>query len=839
MNGRKKTRAYALFTAVVVAVSLIIPQTAVFAAAPSYNYGEALQKSILFYEFQRSGDLPEDKRDNWRADSAMTDGQDVGLDLTGGWYDAGDHVKFNLPMSYTASTLAWSVYEDRDAYVQSGQLKYIMDAIKWANDYFIKCHPSPNEYYYQVGSGSDDHRWWGAAEVMLGKSQSGTQMTRPSYKATMSSPASAVVAGTAASLAACATIFKDTDPAYAEECISHAKELLEFADATRSDSGYTAATGFYQSWSGYWDELSWASVWIYLATGDEAYLERAESYVPNWEREQQTTTIKYKWTHCWDTVQVGTQLLLARITGKSLYKESMERNLDYWTVGYNGEKVRYTPKGLAWLDQWGSLRYATTAAFVADVYADWSGCTPEKVRTYKDFAKKQVDYCLGDTGRSFVVGFGTTPPEHPHHRTAHGSWCDNWQTPIPENHSHVLYGALVGGPRTTDDSSYTDDIGDYICNEVACDYNAGFTGILARMYKEYGGEPIPGFKAIEEKTREEFFVEACVNSSGPNYIEIKAYMNNRSAWPAKIGDKLSFKYFIDISELLDAGITADQITTKSNYNMGATVSELLPWDVSNNIYYVNVDFTGTDIYPGGQSEFRKEVQFRISGPQDTKVWDNSNDPSYQALPDPFPRELDTAYIAINIPVYDNGQHIFGNEPGGSVKTQTILTPVYPDGQTRFDISGRNTEIKVRLTDGAGNALTGKTIKWSSSDSVNIASAESVTDASGIATVTANAVAPSDSGYTTVIIDEAVTASFAGDQSYLVSGCDVNVYAEIAGDIELGDVNSDGSINSMDYALLKRYLIDDTTEINTFAADMDSSGQINSLDLVLLKKKLLE
>jgi len=65
----------------------------------------------MFYEFQRSGKLPENKRNNWRGDSALNDGADNGLDLTGGWYDAGDHVKFNLPMAYAVTMLAWSVYE--------------------------------------------------------------------------------------------------------------------------------------------------------------------------------------------------------------------------------------------------------------------------------------------------------------------------------------------------------------------------------------------------------------------------------------------------------------------------------------------------------------------------------------------------------------------------------------------------------------------------------------------------------------------------------------------------------------------------------------------------------
>src|SRR4026207_426419 len=66
------------------------------ARAQSFNYAEALQKSEFFYEAQRSGALPANKRVLWRGDSGLRDGADVGRDLTGGWYDAGDHVKFGF-----------------------------------------------------------------------------------------------------------------------------------------------------------------------------------------------------------------------------------------------------------------------------------------------------------------------------------------------------------------------------------------------------------------------------------------------------------------------------------------------------------------------------------------------------------------------------------------------------------------------------------------------------------------------------------------------------------------------------------------------------------------------
>jgi len=44
---------------------------------------------------------------------------------------------------------------------------------------------------------------------------------------------------------------------------------------------------------------------------------------------------------------------------------------------------------------------------------------------------------------------------------------------------HVLHSALVSGPSAADDFAYNDARSEYISNEVALDYNAGFIGELA------------------------------------------------------------------------------------------------------------------------------------------------------------------------------------------------------------------------------------------------------------------------------------------------------------------------------------------------------------------------
>ncbi|KAG1073654.1 hypothetical protein G6F42_025788 [Rhizopus arrhizus] len=61
--------------------------------SPSPEYVKLLNHSILFFEAQRSGKLPDDNRVPWRHDSALTDGSDVDQDLSGGYYDAGDYLK--------------------------------------------------------------------------------------------------------------------------------------------------------------------------------------------------------------------------------------------------------------------------------------------------------------------------------------------------------------------------------------------------------------------------------------------------------------------------------------------------------------------------------------------------------------------------------------------------------------------------------------------------------------------------------------------------------------------------------------------------------------------------
>ncbi|XP_063240585.1 uncharacterized protein LOC134541243 [Bacillus rossius redtenbacheri] len=427
-------------------------------AAGSYDYKDVLRKSTLFYEAQRSGKLPADQRVKWRGDSALNDKGVNGEDLTGGYYDAGDWVKFGFQMSFTITVLAWGVINHEAGYRTAGALEDTRKAIKWGTDYFLKAHVSEEVFYAQVGSGWIDHQTWGRPEDMT--------EVRPSYMINATHPGSDLAAETAAALAASYLVFKDVNSTYANILLSHAKQLYSFAYKYRGK--YTDAFDdvrcCYNS-SGYEDELIWGAAWLYRATKDKTYLTYAEEVYPS---------IQYYIGFNWDQKIGGADVLLANLTGDTKYLTKTKNYCD--NIIANQQR---TPKGLIFIAEWGSLM--TTAYFVEIcLEAAALGANPDK---YRAEAKKQIDYMLGDTGFSYVVGFGSKYPLRAHHKAAscpdRPAKCDWTQFSSPEPNPQVITGALVGGPGANDD--YEDVRSDYKVNEVDTVYNAGFQGVLATL----------------------------------------------------------------------------------------------------------------------------------------------------------------------------------------------------------------------------------------------------------------------------------------------------------------------------------------------------------------------
>ena len=400
-------------------------------------------------------------------------GKDVGIDLTGGYYDAGDNVKFNFPQASAITILAWSGVDFAEGYKRAGQYEYLLDAVKWGTDYLIKCHSGKNELYVQVGNGQIDHGYWYPPEYI--------NYEYPSYKIDESKPGSDCAAETAAALAATSILFKDVDSSYSRTCLQHAIEIYDFADQFRDEYSKSVpqASGFYSSYSSYNDELVWGAAWLLRATGDEKYREMFDK-IAEAEYGEQDTKRYYgnKGPLSWDDKRPGTYALIAITTKEEKHIENCYKYCD--TILSQPR----TPGGL-WYDQnlsqWASNRYASNAAAVVAAFANILDESDPKRKEYIDFVKSQIDYILGDNpaGVNYVVGAEENSPKAVHHRGASGTFDSQDNNAKPSWDIFTLYGALAGGPGK--DDSYKDTRSNYQMNEVALDYNAGFTLCLSAL----------------------------------------------------------------------------------------------------------------------------------------------------------------------------------------------------------------------------------------------------------------------------------------------------------------------------------------------------------------------
>ncbi|XP_050204529.1 endoglucanase 11 [Mercurialis annua] len=468
----------------------------------SFDYADALTKSLLYFESQRSGHLPYNQRVTWRDHSGLTDGLEQGVDLVGGYYDAGDHVKFGLPMAFTITTLSWGVIEYRDQIERAGELEHALEAIKWGTDYFIKAHTSPNVLWAEVGDGDTDHYCWQRPEDMT--------TSRQAYKIDENNPGSDLAGETAAAMAAASIVFRKTNPHYAHLLLHHAQQLFEFGDKHRGkyDASISVVKNYYSSVSGFMDELLWGALWLYKATDNEEYLKYVISHAHCFGGTGWAIT-----EFSWDVKYAGLQILVSQLLMDAKHKEhtqilkQYQSKAEYYICSClnknNGtNNVDRTPAGLLHIRQWNNMQYVSTAAFLLTIYSDFLRGSNQKLECHGgsvdheemlNFAKSQVDYILGANpmNMSYLVGYGPKYPSKVHHRGASivsyrenkgfigcTQGYDNWYSKEEQN-PNVLVGALVGGPDCHD--NFRDQRDNYMQTE-ACTYNtAPLVGIFAKF----------------------------------------------------------------------------------------------------------------------------------------------------------------------------------------------------------------------------------------------------------------------------------------------------------------------------------------------------------------------
>ncbi len=449
---------------------------------------EAANASIKAYYFMRvSIPLSEKYAGKWaRAEghpdtsvlihpSAATDQRPTGTIISSprGWYDAGDYNKYIVNSGITTSTLL-SLYEDFPAYMKTVKLNIpesgnhipdVLNEVLWNLRWMLTMQdPNDGGVYHKLTNAVFDKM------VMPDKA------TTPRY---------VVQKGTAATLDFAAVMaqggrifgkFPKELPGLADSCLKAADKAWDWAvknpnvmyNQTAMNKKFSPAvtTGAYGDFN-FSDEFIWAACELYASTTNAKYLANINLLpddkmpLPAWN---QVRLLGY-----YTLVKNGDAM------GDKSPKELPEikkRLLSFADELINGAgETAYetvmdkSPRNFIW----GSSSVAANQG-IALIQAYKLSGDPKYLR----YALDNLDYLLGrnGTGYSYLTGYGSKTPMHPHHRP---SVADGIEDPVP--------GLLVGGPNPgmqdgiktaskMPDEAYIDDDRAYSVNEIAINWNA-------------------------------------------------------------------------------------------------------------------------------------------------------------------------------------------------------------------------------------------------------------------------------------------------------------------------------------------------------------------------------
>jgi endoglucanase len=231
-------------------------------------YSQALANSLNFYQNERDGGnyIPSALRTapgHLNDASAMTyltphanssgrfsgDLSPLGIrrDASGGWWDAGDYLKFIQTTSYTVDLLLAGVRDFPAQMGSSSTTSNFTAEARFGTNFLLRMwDDSTSTLYYQVGIGSGnssitgDHDIWRLPQA--DDSFGGTDpryryiRNRPVFRAAApGSPISPNLAGRlSAAFAECYQVYKVTRPSLAARCITSAEHVYDLADTSPS-----------------------------------------------------------------------------------------------------------------------------------------------------------------------------------------------------------------------------------------------------------------------------------------------------------------------------------------------------------------------------------------------------------------------------------------------------------------------------------------------------------------------------------------------------------------------------------------------------------------------------
>ena len=222
------------------------------------------------------------------------------VNLTGGWHDAGDQLKYLITSSNATARMLQAFelepdkfgdYTDTYGNLRANGIPDVLDEAKWGLDWIHKLHFRPDALVHQIADDRDHIGWklptadssdygWGpnsyrAAYVATGKPQG---LGKYKSKATgLANVAGRSAAAMALGYRVWSMSLKDT--VFASQCLQAAKSLYTLA---KSNQGYQQGNSYgapYRYNENTWtDDMEWGAVELFKATGEVKYLEDAKGF---------------------------------------------------------------------------------------------------------------------------------------------------------------------------------------------------------------------------------------------------------------------------------------------------------------------------------------------------------------------------------------------------------------------------------------------------------------------------------------------------------------------------------------------------------------------------------
>ncbi|MBN2196664.1 MAG: glycoside hydrolase family 9 protein [Polyangiaceae bacterium] len=480
-------------------------------------YAKLKYDALAYFYLNRSGieiAMPYAGQAQWTravghpSDTAVPCASDIGcaysLDVSGGWYDAGDYGKYVV----NAGLSVWLLLNQYErathlgraaADFGDGKLRIpeagngapdLLDEARWEIEWMLRMQvpdgqPNAGMAHHKM----HDEEWTGLAVRPIKPAEVRRVLRPVSTAATLNLAAIGAMA---------ARVYPSVDSAFADRCLEAAERAWT---AATTHPVRLAAPDDLQGGGAYGDEQIddesyWAAAELFVTTGKAVYgefLQRSPFY-----RRLSREAAGVPSTMSWATTDALGTISLALVPHQAAPAEVQARRAllvqagdEYLSmIERQPYRLPYEPGSRY---PWGSNAIVLNNAIILAVAHDFSG-----EQKYLDGAVQGMDYLLGrnPVDQCYVSGYGFRPLRNPHHRF----WSKQANPEFPE----APPGAISGGPNSDLQDPYAkaglfgcapqtcfmDHIEAYSLNEVAINWNAALAW-LAAFLDEAGGRVSP------------------------------------------------------------------------------------------------------------------------------------------------------------------------------------------------------------------------------------------------------------------------------------------------------------------------------------------------------------